>query len=320
MPQDGELYIRYSSTDNGERDIPSGVAHYLSPALEIINGFDAGTAVANDPDQAIRVRVGNRGGNTRTDVMVQVYACDFGTVNPWLQSLGGSAGTPGGPFTVVGNAKVQDGNEGIVDIGWSPAPSELGNATEKHVCLFANVHRPGDGAAQSDPPVWHVTTNQHHAQRNIKLRAAAAGDSMLMGLHAANIGDAAEVFQLAVRPLRTKRLAPFENRHLASARWLTAAKERLGGRLAPLPPVRAQLEWEGGKGEELEVELEPGAQIPLTLAVRRASKQPGLQRFEVVQRSARTGEVVGGALLIAAVVPDELVPKRLRRDPDLPEH
>ena len=319
MPQDGELYIRYSDTDNGERDIPSGVAYYLSPALEIINGLDAGTAVAEDPDQAVRVRVGNRGANLRNDVMVQVYCTDWGTTNPWLQSLGGSAGTPGGPFTVVGNAKVQDGNEGIVDIGWSPATSELGSATHKHVCLFANVHRPGDGALQSDPPVFSVPTNQHHAQRNIKLSAASMLAPMIFGLHAANLGERAEAFLIEVRPVKRARLTPFENRHLRSARWLAPVEERLGGRLAPLAPAKQpQLEVEGKKAARLEVELEPGQQIPVILRAGRAPKEPGLQRFDIVQRAARTGEIVGGGRLMAAVLPKELVPKRLRRDADLP--
>jgi len=317
MPNDGELYIRYSDTDNGDRDIPPGVVHYLSPAIEIINGFDAGTAVANDPDQAVRVRVGNRGGNTRTDAMVQVYACDFGTANPWLQSLGGPAGTPGGPFTVVGNARVQDGNEGIVDIGWTPATSELGGATQKHVCLFANVHRTGDGAPQSNPPVFNVPTNQHHAQRNIKLSATAMGGSFAFGLFAANLGDDADAFLLELVPVKRARLAPFENRHLRSARWLGAAQERLGERLAPLRPARAWLAAGGQEGEELKLELKPGAQVPVTLVADGAPKEPGLLRFDVVQRSARTGDVVGGGRVMVAVVPDELVPKRLRPDPDL---
>jgi hypothetical protein len=320
MPEPGELYIRYSASDNGQRDIPAGVVHYASPALEIVRGVDAGTAQANDPNQAILVRVGNQGSNTRTDVMVQVYVGDFGTSNPWLQSLGGSAGTPGGPFTVVGDAKVQDSNEGEIEIGWSPAPSELGGATEKHVCLFANVHRPGDGAPQTDPPDWRVRTNQHHAQRNIKLRPAGTAASLIMGLHAANLGEETEVFQLAVRPFSTKRLAGFETRHLASAQWLAAVEERLERQLMPLAPVRAQLEWEGGKGEELKVELPPGEQIPLALNAGTASKEPGLLRFAVEQRSARTGEVVGAAVLIAAVIPEELIPERLRRDPDLQKY
>jgi hypothetical protein len=318
MPNDGELYIRYSDTDNGDRDIPAGSTYWLSPAVEIINGFDAGTAVAEDPDQAVRVRVGNRGGNTRTDVTVQVYATDWGTTNPWLQTLGGGAGTPGGPFTVVGNAKVQNGNEGIIDIGWTPAPAELGGADEKHVCLFANVHRPGDGAPQSNPPAFAVPTNQHHAQRNIKLTAAPTLASMAFGLHAANLGDDTEVFLLEVRPVKRGRLAPFENRHLRSARWLGAVQERVGERLAAQPPAkRPLLEFDGRKGEELKVELEAGQQIPVTVRAGKAPRDPGLHRFDIVQRSARTGDVVGGARLIVAVLPKQLVPKRLRRDLDL---
>jgi hypothetical protein len=319
MPPSGELYIRYSDTDNGARDIPAGTTYWLSPALEIINGYDAGTAVANDPDQAVRVWVGNQGSNLRTDVLVQVYACDFGTTNPYLQSLGGSAGTPGGPFQVPGNAHVQNGNEGYVDIGWSPATSELGGLTEKHVCLFANVHRTGDGAPQSDPPVWSIPTNQHHAQRNIKLRATGMGGMFWAGFSAANMFETKQDFVLEVLPVKNRRLAPFENRHLASARWLGAARDVLRTKLVPLAPVPARIGWKGGEGEQLKLALEPGEQVPLRLGAERMPKEPGVLRFDVVQRTAR-GRVVGGARLIAVTLPDELIPKRMQRDPDLPDY
>ena len=318
MPNSGELYIRWSATDNGDRDLASGDQYWLSPAVEVINGIDAGTAVAEDPDQAVRVRVGNRGGNTRTDVMVQVYCTDWGTTNPWLQSLGGPAGTPGGPFTVVGNAKVQNNNEGIVDIGWTPSTLELGGVAEKHVCLFANVHRTGDGAPQSNPPVFNVPTNQHHAQRNIKLAAATEAAPMVFGLHAANLGDDAEVFEFEVLPIRRKQLLPFENRHLLTANWLRPVHERLGARLRPELPARPPvLQADGRKGERLKLELEAGQQIPLTVRAGRAPKEPGLHRYDIVQRSGRNGKVVGGARLIVAVLPKHLVPKRLHRDLDL---
>lgn len=323
MPPDGELYIRFSASDDGERDIPPGTVWWLSPAIEIINGFDSSTAQADDLDQAIRVKVGNQGANTRTDVTVQVYAADWGTANPWLQSLGGTAGVAGGPFTVVGNADIgPPDTEGVIDIGWTPAASELGGLSEKHVCLFANAHRPGDGAPQSDPPSFSIPTNQHHAQRNIKLRPAASGGGMFFGFHAANLAERGARFVLEIAPVKTRRLAPFETRHLRSADWLTAAQKELGGeRLGPVPaPERPALVL-GGKrgGSKLEVELDGGQQVPLAIDAGKAPKEPGIQRFDIVQRAARTGDVVGGARLLVAVLPGGAFPKRLRRDPDLRE-
>ena len=46
------------------------------------------------------------------------------------------------------------------------------------------------------------------------------------------------------------------------------------------------------------------------------SRSPGLRRFMVVQRDAGSGDVVGGAELLTAVVPRRLIPKPLRDDLD----
>ena len=318
MRPDGELYIRYSATDNGG-PIPSGTPYYLSPAIEIVGGVDAGTARAGVA-QLIRVWVGNLGSNTRTDVTVQVFATDWGTINPWLQSLGGTSGAPGGPFTVVGNAAWQTNTEGVIDIGWQPSPAELGGNMQKHVCLFANVHRSGDGAPMTPTPSFDVIGNQHHAQRNIKLVAMSFMKRLRFGLWAANMFEERREFLLEVAGLREARLDPIERRHLRSAAWLARAQDKLGKPLPGRTPGRAPiLVTREGKGEKLEVSLEPGEQIPLILEAGQAGDEPGLQRFEIVQRDARTGDVVGGGRLIAAVVPEELIPDELTTDPDLPE-
>jgi hypothetical protein len=319
VPASGELYIRYSATDHGERDIPAGTQYWLSPAIEIIgSGMGAGTIVAGI-DQLVRVYVGNKSSNAHTDVTVQVFATNWGTMNPWLQSLGGPAGRDGGPFTVVGGAKWENASEGVIDIGWHPDPSELDGLPQKHVCVFANVQRPGDGAPQSNPPDFSdIPTNQHHAQRNMTLVAAPLGGGMGMMFHAANMGEAAEVFLLEVTETAGPRLDALDVRQLISADWMARAEKRLGKR----PPLRKKagdlrLEVKGSKekGPRLKLELEAGQQVPVVLRAKPAvPKEPGLHRFTIVQRRAKTGEIVGGARLLVAVLPKELIPKPLLAD------
>jgi len=314
VPNDGDLYIRYSATDHGERDVPATADSWESPAIEVIgSGLGSGTIVAG-VDQLVRVYVGNRGANTHTDAIVQVYATDWGTVNPWLQSLGGPAGTPGGPFTVVGNAAWDSNSEAVIDVGWHPDPSELGGADHLHVCLFANIYRPTDGAPQSDPPVWSIATNQHQAQRNCTLVASPLGQALAFGLKAGNVGKATERFTLEVRELADGKLTAVDTRQLASAAWLASARRQLGA-LAPARPATAvELSAGGRRGAKLELELKPGQQTAVSVhATPSDAKASGIHRFQVVQRDAR-GRVVGGARAVVAVVPEKLIPRPLLED------
>lgn len=318
MPQSGDLYIRFSTTDHGDRDIPPGTAYWLSPAIEILgSGLGAGTAVA-DVDQLVRVYVGNRGPNTHVDVMVDVYCTNWGTTNPWLQSLGGGAGRPGGPFTVVGGAKWENATEGIIEIGWHPDVSELQGAGHLHVCLFANVRRPGDGAQEPDPPDFSdIATEQHHAQRNVTLSATALGFGMGFAFHVANMGREAAPFVVEVTQPEAARLAPVDVRQLLTADWLTEAQEQVGRPVRLGKPLRRlMLEARDARGEgRIELELEPGQQEQVVLhgdLPRR--RTPGLQRFDIVQRDARTGEIAGGARLLTAVMPADVIPAPLLED------
>jgi hypothetical protein len=77
-----------------------------------------------------------------------------------------------------------------------------------------------------------------------------------------------------------------------------------------------RIEGAGQEGSRLKLELEGGEQIPVRLRTPKADDTPGLRRFMVVQRSARSGDVVGGGELLTAVVPAELIPKPLRGDLD----
>jgi hypothetical protein len=312
VPPSGELYIRYSATDHGERDIPAGTEYWLSPAIEIIgSGLGPGTARAGI-DQTVRVYVGNQGANAHTDVNVQVYCTDWGTSGGWLQSLGGPAGREVGPLTVVGNAKWDTNSEGVFDVNWHPVSSELGGAMTKHVCLFANVYRPGDGAAQSNPPVFAVPTNQHHAQRNVTLAAAIMGGNIRFVLQATNLVEEGGVFLLEVAET-PGRLDRIDARQLAGTDWLGEAQGAVGGKL-PLHKRAGdlRLEAEGQKGRRLKLELEPGKQVPVVLGATPARPQePGLHRFSIVQRSARTGEIVAGARLLVAALPEKLIPREL---------
>jgi hypothetical protein len=314
VPPSGELYIRYSATDHGERDIPPGTQYWLSPAIEIDGSGLGSTVIAAGKNQTVKVHVGNQGSNSHDDVNVQVYATNWGTVNPWLQSLGGPVGTPAGPFTVLGSAQ----GEAIVEIGWHPSTTELDGQTEKHVCLFANVYRTGDGAPQSNPPDFgDIVTNQHHAQCNMTLKAVPLGSHIGSIVHAGNILGEREEFLLEVRETAGTRLDALDKRHLAAAPWLERAQKKVGTTL-PLHTKAGALGLEL-KGKpvkaprpELRLTLDPGQQVPLVLTAKPSNpKQPGLHRFTILQRRAKTGELVGGARLLVAVLPKQLIPKPL---------
>jgi hypothetical protein len=309
----GDLYIRYSATDHGERDIPAGTDYYLSPALEIIgSGLGLGVARA-DIDQTVRVYVGNKGANAHTDVNVQVYCTDWGTSSGWMQTLGGSAGREVGPLTVVGSAKWETSSEGVFDVNWHPVAAELDGGKAKHVCLFANVYRPDDGAVQPDPPNFSdIRTNQHHAQRNITLAPMIMGSKIRFVLHATTLVEEGGVFLLEVAET-PGRLDRVDARQLAGTDWLTEAQDAVGGKL-PLHKRAAdvRLEAEGQEGRRLKLELEPGKQVPVVLGATPASpNEPGLHRFSIVQRSAETGDVVAGARLLVATLPEKLIPREL---------
>jgi hypothetical protein len=319
VPQDGDLYIRHSATDHGERDLPPGTVFWTSPAIRVLgSGLGDGVAVA-DQDQTVRVLVGNRNvTNAFTDVQVQVYAAEWGAANPWLFSLGGAQGVAIGPQTVVAHARHDVNTEGVFEISWRPDSTELGGADHKHICLLANVWAGSEGTEQAAGVIFgDIPTNQHHAQRNITLNAAAMDDAMAFGFHAGNPFERGAAFTVEVAEVDNRRLNPVEAFHLAGADWLVAAQEKLGKRLELLPPVGdVRIEGAGQEGSRLKLELEGGEQIPVRLRTPKADDTPGLRRFMVVQRSARSGDVVGGGELLTAVVPAELIPKPLRGDLD----
>jgi hypothetical protein len=320
VPQDGDLYIRHSATDHGERDLAAGTVFWTSPAIRVLgSGLGDGAAVA-DQDQTVRVLVGNRNlTNAFTDVEVQVYAAEWGAANPWLFSLGGTQGVPIGPQTVVAHARHDINNEGVFEVSWRPDSSELGGADHKHICLLANVWAGSEGAEQSAGVIFNdILTNQHHAQRNITLNAAAPGNAMAFGFNAGNPGEEGAAFVLEIVELTDRRLNPIEAFHLAGAEWLVEAQEKLEKPLELLPPLGdVRIEAGDQSGSRVKLKLEAGEQIPVTLhGSKGESRRPGLRRFMVVQRFAGSDDVVGGAELLTAVVPPELIPKPLRGDLD----
>ena len=102
------------------------------------------------------------------------------------------------------------------------------------------------------------------------------------------------------------------------AEWLVAARKKLEEPLEVLPALdKVQIDTGDQKGSRVKLKLEAGEQIPVTLrAAKTDTKSPGLRRFMVVQRDAGSGDVVGGAELLTAVVPRRLIPKPLRDDHD----
>ena len=235
MPQDGDLYIRHSATDHGERDLPPGTVHWRSPAIRVLgSGLGEGVAVA-DLDQTVRVQVGNRNlTNAFTDVEVQVWAADWGAANPFLFSLGGTAGVPIGPQTVVAHARHDVDTEGIFEVSWRPDASELGGADHNHICLLANVWAASEGAEQASGVIFtDIPTNQHHAQRNITLNAAVPG-----GADGVRLPRRQPVRARAPRSRsrssssRTAGSNPVERVNLAGAEWLVAAQKKLEEPLA----------------------------------------------------------------------------------------
>ncbi len=141
---------------------------------------------------------------------------------------------------------------------------------------------------------------------------------MAFGFHAGNPFEQGAAFTLEVVEVKNRRLDPVERFSLAGAEWLDAARKKLEKPLEVLPALdKVQIDTGNQKGSRVKLKLEGGEQIPVTLrAAKTASKSPGLRRFMVVQRHAGSGDVVGGAELLTAVVPPRLIPKALRNDLD----
>lgn len=327
-----DLLIRYDNTDGSATwpNIPAGTPWWASPAIVVRGPGGAGNVVvtdlspadpsdATDPDyQAITVKVGNRG-QLRPDVRVQLWVADFGVGMPWLGTLGGSGGVTLGPHQVPAGATVAAGTEVSFSTTWYPSSTAAGGTAARHVCLLANVYAPGDGAQVTTPPVqgFDILTNRHHAQHNTTLAPNAdgtgeAGFQMMMG----NAGEEGGAFVLEVVEDTAKRLTIADQRLVLASDWLAAAQEDLGKRFGILPPAeRVRLRSEAGKGKRglLTAKLDGGQQAPVSLHVEAAkSRKPfGIRRFTVTQRTPE-GEVLDGARVLLATVPDDFVPTIFR--------
>ena len=314
MP-DGDLYIRATSGDTGARPLPPNTVYWESPSVGL---FETGSNIPLDAATAgtqydIRVRVANKSTNA-FNATVQVFAAKWGAVNPFLQSVGGAGGVPIGPQLVPGGAAGAEEVQFVT--GWLPDASELGGATQLHLCLLANVFAPTDGAQLATGEIFSdIPANGHHAQHNVALNAAPMMQrAMKFPFHAGNPGKRADAFVLELVDTGARRLSRTAAAQLQAQPWFARARKQLEAPLRFLGPTPgARLVAGEREGTKLELELGGREEVPVVIVADRLGREPGIHSLSLVQRSLRTGRALGGATLLTALLPERLMPEPMRR-------
>jgi hypothetical protein len=313
----GKLVIRYNNADTGARPIDPCTNFWLSPDMWLEGGVDAATAKVGVPN-TVKVRVTNNSTAPITSVNVQVWVCNY------TLGISPSSGIPS-----AGGANPMTGFVNSIDPGaanaatiacsptWTPAASDAA-LNGGHVCLAANCYsddNPPDGAS-IPPDVFSFCCNCHHGQHNIAVKVV----SMFRGKKILE-------FPMLIANPRPPRLIPPEWRrgqpfvirlkHLSPKE---AAGPEVQGRLKSHPCARlgfhpSEMKPENftlsGSGLECKEDSNqcriviPSEKImPVVFqAVFSPEETIGnYHAFDLIQMDLK-GEVVGGARVVAVIVP-----------------
>jgi hypothetical protein len=324
------LYIRWSETGGDDnRTDPGAATWYRSASLKIIHpqgdaNQDEGLA-DTEVQQTIRVLVDTKA--TTTNVVVQVWACAWGTAGqPFLPSAGGVQGLRGDHVVAGGAQQPLTANPAppaqqlSVDIPWKPLNTDLTTIGEPlmpdlHVCLLANCYSTagaGDGAEliPANLQAFDVPHNRHHAQRNIKLHPLPNGAGrMKIPMFAGNpFAEGEDVFEIQAAETVRPELAKADLEHLQRGRWLREDDE-LPGRGAtlqvadePLREIALAIGGEKPRNGQVKAEFTAGKPQMLELDVAVPDAEPGtLHVLDVVQRRGGEEIVGGGRVLLLTV-------------------
>jgi hypothetical protein len=313
----GNLVIRYNNADTGTRPIDPCTGYWLSPDLWLEGGVDTSTAkvgVAN----TVKVRVTNNSNAPISSVNVQVWVCNF--------TLGIS---PASGIASAGGANPMTGFVSSIDPGaanaatiacsptWTPAQADAA-LNGGHVCLAGNCYSddsPPDGAT-IPPDVFNFCCNCHHGQRNIAVKAVPGFRRKIIlefPLFIANPHSIRRLppelrkeqpFIIRLKHLNPKEAAGPEIRaHLKSH---PCAK--LGFHPSELKPKGFSLSGRGLECKEgscdCKITIPAEKQMPVEFqAVFSPEELVGhYHAFDLVQMDLK-GEVVGGATVVAVIVP-----------------
>lgn len=178
------LYIRTHPHDDGSEPLRTGVRHWKSPDIVIIqpSGTRSGEAIAGRENQ-VEVAVTNGGGIDAVDAYVDAFFADPST------GFTPATATPiaGGFLTIPGYSRRQ------IHLPWTPSASDAG-----HRCILARVALfPLDTYA--DGTVFDVKGDRHVAQRNIHVVSMAKEAKMIhFAFGITNTEN--EVMEVTIRP------------------------------------------------------------------------------------------------------------------------
>jgi hypothetical protein len=311
------LFIPYTTGDNGSRPFPAGTDFWQSPdvILDTSNGAAAPDQYTIGVPNGIVVSVTNNSLVAYQTITVQVWVCDPSTVTDvelppfqgatvMQETLTGEA-APAAP-TVPGSVTT------IRVSGFVPYPG-MSSLPGGHCCLIANCFgQTADGTfdgqdATANPAfnrVTEVQSDPHVAQHNI-FAAAPTGEGQQRRL---------SFPFMAVTPIRKGREeVVLEIQHLTGTNALTADDLALlkKGPFKHLPlhiskvPIVDTFEVHGchhGPGRIVKQELHAGKPLPLSieLELRHTEAIGGVHSFDVIQKAA-TGQVQGGLRLLVVI-------------------
>jgi hypothetical protein len=307
----GQLYIRYKAADTGNRPIDPCTGYWLSPDIWLDGGVDATTARVGAVN-TVKVRVANKSSQPISSVNVQVWVCDF--------TLGVSPASAIAPEMTGFVSQIDPGAANAATIacspGWTPTPADA-LLNGGHVCLAANCYaeEPADGTA-IPPGVFKFCCDSHHGQRNIAVKTV----SKIKNLKVLE-------FPMFIANPTPRRLTPPEFRkgqpftvrvqhldhgggfepeikdHLASHPCA-----RLRFRPSELKPKAFSLSGRGLKcakgADEGQIVIAPGKRKPVVFRAAFSLEEltGNVHVFDLVQKDLK-GEVVGGATVVAVIVP-----------------
>ncbi|MBQ0975728.1 hypothetical protein KBZ00_32175 [Streptomyces sp. RK31] len=339
----GDLYVKYTSGDDGSAAIPAGEAYWASPSIWLTDpaGNSIPSAVVGE-DNWVHVQVDSTNTNPRSTVKVQTWVCDFtaGFIGPDA-ARASSGGASGQTATVA--TDVSQATPGVAHVVWRPDATDLINGPNPdtgHLCVGANVYvetLPAPEGARLSSGRLDVIDNRHHGWKNVTVVRAAGEGPAPIAFRLANPGPEADVFVVMARELDGEAaMGQVEQEHLLATGFVDLAdgppdpppvpaaclrepRERTrlaqGGQLVlrgmpdtrPLRPAeqraRFALVTAEGRDHALEVGIRPGEQVPVVLAVDTAREPGEVHTFDIVQQT-RDGLVLGGARLITVDVPE----------------
>ena len=151
------LYIRATSTDLGERPIPSGTVFWNSPDIELYdsNGILIPTnELDENRDHTIQVVVHNEGDMTCNSCTVDLFICNpsIGFDRPHATQIG------------IQSIMIAGHNTSLANFSFRPAAENVG-----HQCLFARAYSYVNGDLPDHGDQFSTRTDRHIGQQNISV-------------------------------------------------------------------------------------------------------------------------------------------------------